>query len=503
MKAIVIMFDSLNRHFLPPYGCDSVFAPNFRRLANRAVTFENSYVCSMPCMPGRRDLHTSRPSFLHRGWGPLEPFDDSIFKTLKDNGIYTHLSSDHYHYWEDGGGNYHTRYSTWSAHRGLEGDPCIGQVKDPLWPEGALGRHAGRDRAVRQDLINREAMRREDLQATPRTFSDGIDFIRRNAMDDKWLLQVETFAPHEPFFTPRHYKDLYPHDYQGPHFDWPRYRRVEETPEQVKHCRLEYAADVSMCDRYLGDVLDLMDEFNLWDDTMLVVWTDHGFLLGERGDWAKGHTPWYQELAHTPFFVWDPRCAKKGERRTALVQPALDLAPTFLDFFGLDSALASSMLGKNLREVVASDKPVREAAIFGTFGAQVNVTDGRYVYMRATTDKEAPLHRYTLMPAHMRDPYSVDELQDVQLSEPQPWAKNLKLLKIPVNRPESKGSGPHSPTLTEVDKTLLWDTATDPGQEHPICDPAIEQKMIGHLTDLMEECLAPAEQYARLGISPR
>ncbi|MEI6676199.1 MAG: sulfatase, partial [Verrucomicrobiota bacterium] len=50
MKAIMVMFDSLNRNLLPPYGGEWVQAPNFQRLAERAVTFDTSYVCSMPCM---------------------------------------------------------------------------------------------------------------------------------------------------------------------------------------------------------------------------------------------------------------------------------------------------------------------------------------------------------------------------------------------------------------------------------------------------------------------
>src|SRR5436305_821383 len=113
MKAIMVMFDSLNRHFLPPYGCDWTHAPNFARLAERTVTFERSYVCSMPCMPARRDLHTGRPNFLHRSWGPIEPFDDSMPHLLREAGVHTHLATDHYHYLEEGGATYHTRYNPW------------------------------------------------------------------------------------------------------------------------------------------------------------------------------------------------------------------------------------------------------------------------------------------------------------------------------------------------------------------------------------------------------
>ena len=200
MKTIMVMFDSLNRHLLPPYGCDWTHAPNFARLAKRCATFDKSYVCSMPYMPARRDLHTGRPNFLHRGWGPLEPFDDSCIARLKNAGVTTHLCSDHYHYWEDGGATYHTRYNTWEFFRGQEGDPCFGQVAPPA-PIEAKGRHSETENVmVRQDLINRAQMRREAQQPQPQTFAAGVDFIQRNAAQDNWFLQVECFDPHEPFF---------------------------------------------------------------------------------------------------------------------------------------------------------------------------------------------------------------------------------------------------------------------------------------------------------------
>ena len=52
------MYDSLNRDMLGPYGCDRTLTPNFRRLAARTVTFDNCYVCSLPCVPARRELLT-------------------------------------------------------------------------------------------------------------------------------------------------------------------------------------------------------------------------------------------------------------------------------------------------------------------------------------------------------------------------------------------------------------------------------------------------------------
>jgi len=496
MKAIMVMFDSLNRHMLPPYGCDWVHAPNFQRLAERTVTFDNSYVCSMPCMPARRDLHTGRPNFLHRSWGPLEPFDDSVPEMLKANGIHTHLVSDHYHYWEEGGATYHTRYSTWEFFRGQEGDPWKGQVAPPKMPEAIVAPHQGD--WWQQDWINRQFMRSEEQQPQSQTFTAGLDYIRRNHHDDNWFLQIETFDPHEPYFTQRKYKDLYAahyRRYRGGHFDWPPYRRVEESPEEVEHCRYEYAALVSMCDARLGDVLDAMDEFDLWRDTMLIVWTDHGFLLGEHECWGKCWAPFYNEIARTPFFIWDPRCGKAGERRESLVQPSIDLGPTLLEYFGMEPT--SDMLGKVLREVIASDTPVREAAIFGIHGGHVNVTDGRYVYMRGPCSSDnQPLYNYTLMPMHMRHTFSVEELRDnIELSPPFSFTKGCRVMKIRCGV-----SGWFQPDAREKLPTMLFDLQDDPYQERPLHDSAIEERMTDLLIALMQETDAPEEQFQRLAL---
>ena len=486
MKAIMVMFDTLNRRMLPPYGCDWVHAPNFARLTEHAATFDNSYVGSMPCMPARRELHTGRYNFLHRSWGPIEPFDDSMPEILKRHGIHTHLASDHYHYWEEGGCTYHTRYSTWEIARGKEGEPWKGDLRPIEIPEDASGREGS---WMRQDWVNRKYMPREEDQPQANTFRMGLDFMRANAGEDNWFLHIETFDPHEPFYTQQHYKDLYPHEYHGRHFDWPSYEKVKQTPEEVQHCRLEYAALVSMCDTYLGKVLDLMDELDLWRDTMLIVNTDHGFLLGEHDWWAKCVQPFYNEVAHTPLFVWDPRSGVCGEHRQALVQ-TIDMAPTILEYYGIERP--KDMQGLPLRQTVADDTPVREAGLYGLFGGQVNVTDGRYVYMRGPARPEnGPLNEYTLMPTHMRHTFDVSELQEIGLAEPFSFTKGCPTMKI-VGR-----SWPGDP---EVLQTMLFDLADDPRQEHPISDRSVEERMIEHLVRLMRENDAPPEQFERLGL---
>jgi arylsulfatase A-like enzyme len=485
MKAIMVMFDSLNRRMLPPYGCDWVKAPNFERLARNAVTFENCYVGSMPCIPARRELHTGRYNFLHRSWGPIEPFDDSMPKILKENGVYTHLVSDHFHYWDDGGCTYHTKYSSWEFSRGQEGEPWKGEIAKQELPE-----HLGW--LWRQDWINRKYFNKEENHPQAKTFKWGMEFIDRNYTEDNWLLQIETVDPHEPFFTYQHYKDLYPHKYNGPHFDWPAYQRVNENQEQIEHVNYEYAALISMCDNYLGKILDKMDQYDLWDDTMLIVNTDHGFLLGEHDWWAKCVQPFYNEVAHIPLFIWDPRSGKKGERRNALVQ-TIDLAPTLLDYFGF--SIPDDMQGKPLHDTITSDQTIHNAVLFGLHGAHVNCTNGRYVYMRAPVSPDNyPLFNYTLMPTHMRKMFSVDELQHIELAEPFSFTKGCQCIKI-----ESRN--PWIDRTPDLFKTFMFDLYVDPSQENPITDLSIEEKMIDYMIHLMKENNAPDEQFVRLGLS--
>ncbi|MCB0147515.1 MAG: sulfatase-like hydrolase/transferase, partial [Caldilineaceae bacterium] len=251
------------------------------------------------------------------------------------------------------------------------------------------------------------------------------------------------------------------------------------------------AALLSMCDFYLGKVLDLMDELNLWDDTLLIVNTDHGFLLGEHEWWAKMVQPMYNEIAHVPLLMWDPRSRLRGERRRALVQ-MIDMAPTLLEFFGVP--IPQDMQGKPLRAVIERDEPLREAGLFGLFGGHVNVVDGRYVYMRSCAGPEnEPCFEYTLMPTHMRSRFGVEELQDIQLAEPFAFTKGCRLIKVPATfrfNPYAYG-------------TMLFDVQNDPLQQAPLTDTALEERLLRHLVELMRENDAPDEQFQRLGIAGR
>ena len=496
MKAIMVMYDSLNRKYLEPYGCSWTLTPNFSRLAQRCVQFENCYAGSMPCMPARRELHTGRFNFLHRSWGPMEPFDDSMPEILKKNGVYTHLISDHQHYWEDGGGTYHTRYSSWEVSRGQEGDPWKADMritfnKDTFFE---AKKPLVRDRAYREwyakDERNRAYMNTEERTSQAVTFENGIQFIRQNYGQDSWFLQIETFDPHEPFFTMPADKALYPHQFAGDcEDDWPPYAEAAEDAQTVRHVRFDYAALVSKCDRYLGKILDLMDQYDLWKDTMLIVNTDHGFLLGEHGWWGKTVMPMYDEIAHTPLFIYDPRMPEcGGEHRRSIVQ-TIDLAPTLLEFFGAE--IPRDMQGKPLRRVIREDRPVREYAVSGYHGSQVVLSDGRYVYMRSASDPDAPVFEYTLMPTHMRCMFSPEELSTAELAGPFSFTKGCRVLKVKAEN----GSGD-----TTSFGTRLYDLQEDPEQDTPVENEAVQKCMETRLKKFFDEGEAPEELYERFGL---
>lgn len=489
MKAILLMFDSLNRHMLSAYGCTWTHTPNFRRLAERLAVFDNSYACSLPCMPARRELHTGRYNFLHRGWGPMEPYDDSAFEILKNNGIHTHLISDHYHYWEDGGATYHTRYSSWEGFRGQEGDPwkCLTKQEDYPFPTN----RNGRDTWGEQDWVNRAFIREEEDFPQSRTFSAALDFLDRNHDGDNWLLHVEAFDPHEPFYVPQKYLDLYEDAYSQDFFDWPFYREVNEDEETIRHLRCRYAALMSMCDYHLGLFMERMDRYDLWKDTMLILNTDHGFLLGEHGYWGKCVMPFYNEVAHTPLMIWHPSANCAGRHIDTLVQ-TIDIPATLLEYFGV--AKPKDMQGHSLLSQLKAPHRIREAGLFGIHGGQVGCTDGRYVYLHSPVESNEPLYEYMLMPTCHgigRAFTKLENLRHADLFEGFTFTKGCPVLRVPAKAETSQFTFP----------SALYDLENDPDQLHPIDDEEQRHRMINLIMKLMQENDCPQEQYDRLGLT--
>ncbi|ENL1514756.1 sulfatase [Salmonella enterica] len=492
MKAVMLMFDTLTRNHLAPYGGDAI-TPNFTRLAQESAQFDNFYVGSMPCMPARRELHTGRYNFLHRSWGPLEPFDFSAMQALRQHGVHTHMVTDHKHYWRDGGATYHTRYSTFEFIRGQEGDCWKGQVEKPVirWQgnedEETLRRRAGR---MTQDLINRAAMPTQQEHFTHRTISAGMEFLQNNCEQDNWFLQIECFDPHEPFFVPEKYLTQYgckPEEFDG----WVPYYCGAPGGKDDEKVRKFYQALITMCDDYLGQVMDKLKALNLWDDTLFIVCTDHGFLLGEHHWWGKNIMPVYNEIANTPFFIRDPRCKIRGVRRQALAQ-TVDIPATLMEYF--DIPRPATMTGQPLRSAIERDEPVRDYALFGYFGGHINITDGEYVYMRCPREQhKANLYEYTLMPTRIDSPFKIDELKDIRIHPGFDFTQGTQVMQIPAT------FGYLNPWRFG-DK--LFDLKNDPEQCHPLNDEALSHRYASAMIPLMQQHDAPPELYTRFELDP-
>lgn len=485
MRVINIMYDSLNRHLLSPYGCDFTITKNFRRLQEKSVTFDNFYAGSLPCMPARREMHTGRYNFLHRSWGPLEPFDQSVYKILSENGIYTHFVSDHAHYWQEGGLTYHTKFSTCEFIRGQEGD---------LWRGDVCGYTEPLDMR-RQDEVNRRYIQKEEEFPHVKVFRAGMDFLEKNVNQDNWCLHLEYFDPHEPFYAPESYKKMYDSDEFS--CDWPPYGKIGDKQE-LKSVRRNYYALLTFCDVYLGKILDFMDEHDMWKDTMLIVNTDHGYLLGEHGYYAKNYMPVFEEISHLPFFIWDPVSGQRNIRNSALSQ-TIDIAPTLCDFFHLD--IPKEMQGKSLLPVLRDGATNREYALFGYFGKHVNITDGRYVYMRA--GRREKLYNYTIMPTHIFTPFSKEELQKTErvLCDSFSFTDGIPVMKVPAETSTSPDNSAYWFNRHMEFGDLLYDLKIDSKQKRALKgEKEVEQRMIKAMISLMKESEAPKEQFERLGL---
>jgi len=488
VKAIVILSDSLNRHFLPPYGNSWVIAPNLGRFAERSVTFDNHWIGSAPCMPARRDMLTGRLNFLERGWGGVEPFDVPFPSLLEDEaGIFSHMETDHYHYFHVGGENYHMPFATYAFHRGQEWDTYVSKVTAPEEPE-----HLGQWKD--QYALNQTKYATAADFPSQRTFEGAVDWLQANEDEDDYLLWVEVFDPHEPFDCPQEYLDLYNDTWDGPLYNWSGYEHVDGESEAVQHLRRQYAATLTMMDEWFGRLLDELERQNAFEDTLIILTTDHGHMLGERGLTGKNAWHTWNEMAHIPLMVHLPGGAHAGERRSQLTQN-IDLAPTLLEYYGVAPAevLGHRIHGESWMPMLEANAPAkRKAALYGWFGQTVNLTDGHCTYFRAPASADnAPLYRHFLTPGSfsMRDICSQSFYQDAELGEFLPYT-DYPVIRARVDRPRRQ----------DWADTMLYDLDVDYAQTQDLADTAREAAYEALLVETMQEMDAPPSQYKRLGL---
>ena len=351
-----------------------------------------------------------------------------------------------------------------------------------------------------RNIINREHIKQYEDFPSVRCFDAGLEFLNTNQKADNWLLHLETFDPHEPFHAPEEFRKKFTTNYKGPTLDWPPYARVTETFDECEELRANYAAIIALCDHELGRLLDHFDAHDLWKDTALVVTTDHGFLLGEHDWWAKNIMPCYNEVAHIPLFIHHPDFASQAGTRRELLTQTMDIMPTLMDIFGATppaEVTASSLLP------ALGDRTLnnRDACIYGVFGSAVNVTDGQYTCFIYPPDVHGgDLNQYTLMPLHMKEFFSIEELQEAKLIESMPFSRSAPVLQIPAT-PKSPFYSHQGPGTLKDTESALFDLHADPLQNHPLHDVAVQQRMHRMAIEQMKIQHAPGEYFRRLDLS--
>jgi arylsulfatase A-like enzyme len=250
----------------------------------------------------------------------------------------------------------------------------------------------------------------------------------------------------------------------------------------------------------LGKLLDEVERQNGFDDTLIILTTDHGHMLGERGRTGKRRWHAWNELAHIPLFVHLPGSLHAGERRSQLTQN-IDIMPTLMDFFS--SPFDAPINGVSWTDILHKNAPSKkEGALYGWFGQSVNVTDGSCTYFRAAAHKNnQPLNRYFLMPTKI----SYHDLPDRSFFENAEIGNFLTYTDYPVMRVNVKKSevGTYRrviPGPREWEETLLFDLRNDPGQTKNIAGTAIEEKYVELLASELKRVGAPLEQFERLGL---
>ncbi|MDH5795437.1 MAG: sulfatase-like hydrolase/transferase, partial [Candidatus Bathyarchaeota archaeon] len=183
----------------------------------------------------------------------------------------------------------------------------------------------------------------------------------------KFFLYIDTFDPHEPWDPPKWYADMYDPEWKGGAVPGMAYVPNRTTTasylseEELNHLRALYAGEVTLVDRWVGRLLQKIEDLGLFEDTAVVFTTDHGTYLGEHNTIGKTSVL-YEENAHIPLIMRLPDSMESIHGRCdALVQPP-DLMPTFLEI--AETKIPDRVQGKSLLHLVkGEEEQVRDTAV--------------------------------------------------------------------------------------------------------------------------------------------
>jgi arylsulfatase A-like enzyme len=220
-----------------------------------------------------------------------------------------------------------------------------------------------------------------------------LDEARRH---QPFALVVDSYDPHEPWTPARRYLDLYGDPaYQGAEPATARYMRTRDyTSERlVRRMRQVYSAEVTQTDHWLGVFLERFHALGLDQSTVILLLSDHGFLLGEYGWTGKIASMLHPELIHVPFVIVDPARRRAGQSSSYFASTH-DVGPTLLSMAGV--LAPETMQGVDLSPLLAGGRPPRRRYAYGGYANDFYVRTDRWAMMsdnRPLGRKLFDLHR--------------------------------------------------------------------------------------------------------------
>ena len=357
LNVLFISIDDLNDYISPLDNHPGIKTPNFDRLAQRSVTFSNAHCAAPACHPSRvavmTGVHPTTSGIYRNLFGAHGPRWRHESVALADAVVLSQHFRDHGYYAAGAGKIFHTLQWTsgdsqndptaWDEYRGDPLDPI-----SPDWPRPAitaLDQNAG--------FVGKRPLRDHYFGAAPVALradqGDGpvVDWAieqLNESREQPLFLGVGLFRPHIPWEVPQQWFDLYPEDrvvlpeYLESDLDDARSHRRERwhkwvtDNQQWKHLMRGYLASISYVDDQLGRLLDGLDASPLAGNTIIVLWSDHGFHIGEKENWEKFAL--WEQTTRTPVFIHAPGVSRDGER-TPQPTTTTDLYPTLCELAGL------------------------------------------------------------------------------------------------------------------------------------------------------------------------
>jgi iduronate 2-sulfatase len=393
-NVLMIMADDLNND-MGVYGHPMVKTPNLDRLAKRGVRFDRAYTQFPLCSPSRVSLltglrpDTTRIYELQTNFRTILPDAVTLPQMFKKNGYAVARVGKIYHYGNPGdiGTSGLDDPASWDLvvnPRGIDKDEE--KALTNLTPARGLG----------SALAYYASPAPDEEHTDGKVATEVIALLEKNK-DRPFFIGAGFYRPHCPFIAPRKYFDMYPLErITAPKwspedvanvptpawFTTPQNWNVNE--DGVRATIQAYYASISFLDANVGRVLDALDRLGLTQNTVVVFISDHGYLLGERGQWMKQML--FERSARAPLIVSAPGVGVKGQSSQRIVE-FVDLYPTLADLTGLTppSGLHGRSLGPLLKDPRAAwDHPAvtqvrRGSAANGFFmGYTVRTEQWRY-----------------------------------------------------------------------------------------------------------------------------